>query len=249
VVGFEGFPPDGLQFLDELSRNNNKAWFDAHRGDFDEYLMAPAKDLVVDLGMQLQERVSSRINVEPRVNGSIMRMNRDIRFSRDKTPYKTWLGLWFWEGKGRSMDCAGCYFGLSAHELTLGAGKHGFDPAMLGRYRSAVADPAMGAELVTALEAIQRSGSYEIGGQHYKQVPPGFDRGQARAALLLHNALHASVTLPIPEELHTSAFAGFCLGHYVTLAPLHRWLVKVIGGGTPSQLDEGLPVEDASPSP
>ena len=230
MVGFEGFPSGGLQFLDELSRNNNKPWFDAHRAEFDEYLMAPARDLVVDLGVQLQERVSPRINVEPRVNGSIMRMNRDVRFSRDKTAYKTWLGLWFWEGKGRSMDCAGCYFGLSAHELTLGAGKHGFDPAMLGRYRSAVVDPAMGAELVAALEGIRQAGPYEIGGQHYKQVPPGFDRGHERAALLLHNALYAHATLPIPEELHTSAFVGFCLGHYAALAPLHNWLARLTEG-------------------
>jgi hypothetical protein len=77
------------------------------------------------------------------------------------------------------------------------------------------------------VERIRRSGTYDLGGQHYKQVPPGFDRNHERAALLLHDALYAHVRLPVPEVIHTPAFVGFCLGHYLRLAPLHRWLVQV----------------------
>src|SRR4029453_16326325 len=117
---FHGFPPEAQRFLDELALNNNKQWFDSHRRDFDDMLLEPAKDFVIEVGAGLQAKVSPGIHAEPRINGSIMRMNRDIRFSKDKSPYKTWFGLWFWEGESRSAECPGYWFSLSARELTLG---------------------------------------------------------------------------------------------------------------------------------
>jgi uncharacterized protein (TIGR02453 family) len=99
MAEFRGFAEEGLRFLDELALNNNKQWFDSHRPQFDEYLLEPAKAYVVEVGARLQERISPGIHAEPRINGSIMRMNRDIRFSKDKSPYKTW----FDSGSGRAI--------------------------------------------------------------------------------------------------------------------------------------------------
>src|SRR5579862_1483254 len=105
---FEGFPRSGLEFLSGLAANNNKAWFEEHRNEYEKCLLEPAKDLVVDLGSKLQDQVSPNIQADPRFNGSIMRISRDIRFSKDKSPYKNWLGLWFWEGgPRRSMESPG----------------------------------------------------------------------------------------------------------------------------------------------
>src|SRR5947208_986392 len=98
TASFAGFPPAGLQFLAGLQANNNKTWFDANRADYDTGLIAPARQFVVDLGAKLREQVSPRIHAEPRTGGSLMRINRDTRFSKDKSPYKDYLGLWFWEG-------------------------------------------------------------------------------------------------------------------------------------------------------
>jgi len=128
---FGGFPAGAQRFLDELALNNNKQWFEGHRREFDEFLLEPAKDFVVELGAGLQAKVSPGIHAEPKINGSIMRMNRDIRFSKEKSPYKTWFGLWFWEGEKRSMESTGLYLGLTGSEVTLGAGKHGFEPEVL----------------------------------------------------------------------------------------------------------------------
>jgi uncharacterized protein (TIGR02453 family) len=224
---FRGFPEDGLRFLDELALNNNKQWFDSNRPRFEQSLLDPAKDFVVELGGQLQERVSPEIHAEPRINGSIMRMNRDIRFSKDKSPYKTWFGLWFWEGDHRSMECSGFYLGLTPNEVSLGAGRHGFEKESLDRYRAAVADPKLGPELQQAVEAVRAAGDYEIGGRSYKQVPAGFDRNHERADLLLHGGLHAGATFVDPPELHTPGFVDFALRHYLAMAPVHRWLVRV----------------------
>jgi uncharacterized protein (TIGR02453 family) len=226
--GFEGFPEETLRFLDDLGSNNNKAWFDAHRAEYERYLLEPAKELVIDLGQVLQTRVSAGIHAEPRINGSILRINRDIRFSKDKSPYKTWLGLWFWEGEGRSSECPGFWFSLSARELTLGAGMHQFSEPLLARFRSAVLDSASGPALVEALAAVQRAGPSELGGSHYQKVPRGFDPNHERAEYLRHTGIHVGRTLPIPEELSSPAFVEFCLRHYQDFAPLQRWSVAMM---------------------
>jgi len=222
---FRGFPEGGLRFLDELALNNNKEWFEAHRREFEGYLLEPGKSFVAELGPRLRQHISPAIHAEPKVNGSIMRMNRDIRFSKDKSPYKTWFGLWFWEGERRSMECSGFYLGLSGDGVSLGAGKHGFEPDLLERYRNAVVDPKLGADLERAIDEVKQSGDYEIHGRYYKQVPRGFDRDHARADLLLYNGLHATASVGEPVELQTPAFVDFTLRHYTALAPVHRWLV------------------------
>src|SRR6266511_5225868 len=225
---FGGFAAGAQRFLDELALNNNKQWFEGHRREFDEFLLEPAKDCVVELGVGLQAKVSPGIHAEPKINGSIMRMNRDIRFSKDKSPYKTWFGLWFWEGEKRSMESTGLYLGLTGSEVTLGAGKHGFEPEVLDRYRAAVVDPKLGADLEQAIDSVTKAGDYEIGGRYYKQVPRGLDRNQPRADLLLHNGLHAWVSLDEPPELHTPEFVDFRLRHYQAMAPVHRWLLGLV---------------------
>ena len=227
-MAFQGFPEAGQCFLDELALNNNKAWFEGHRREFEENLLEPAKDFVVELGAGLQAKISPGIHAEPKINGSIMRMNRDIRFSKDKSPYKTWFGLWFWEGEKRSMESTGFYLGLTGGEVSLGAGKHGFEPEVLERYRAAVVDPKLGADLQHAIDSVKAAGDYEVGGRFYKQVPRGFDRDHPRADLLLHNGLHAWISLEDPPVLHTPGFVDFSLRHYQAMAPVHRWLLGLV---------------------
>ena len=79
------------------------------------------------------------IATEARVNGSIFRINRDTRFSKDKTPYKDHLDFWFWEGQ-RKTALSGLFLRIAPAAVTVGAGAHGFDPTRLARYRAAVAD-------------------------------------------------------------------------------------------------------------
>ncbi len=228
---FEGFPPSGLEFLRGLAANNNKAWFEAHRGEYQEYLLEPAKDLVIDLGSKLQDEVSPNIRADPRFNGSIMRSSRDIRFSKDKSPYKSWFGLWFWEGgQRRSMESPGFYFSLDPDQLVLGAGKHAFDKPMLDKYRSAVIDPTMRRSLLRVVDDARAAG-YEVGGKTYKQVPRSYEpRDSATADMLLYGALHAGISMPVPPETRSAAFVDFCLEHFRAVAPLEQWLVEVLVG-------------------
>src|SRR5919198_4021869 len=164
---FTGFPPEVLSFLDDLSRNNRRDWLQAHRNVYDSALLEPARDFVEAMGNEL----GPDFNADPRVGGSIMRIARDTRFSRDKRPYKNHLDLWFWHGDGRSRERPGLWFRLTPTQLVLGAGMHRFDRDFLGRYRDAVLDPERGAALAKAVAAVAKSGA-EVGGGHYKRGPP-----------------------------------------------------------------------------
>ncbi len=225
---FAGFPKKSVAFLGRLAENNNKVWFDAHRNEYEKHLLTPAKRFVTTMA-DLLTSVSDDIRAEPRVGGSIFRINRDIRFSRDKTPYKTHLDLWFWHGggNGKSRERPGFFFRLTATRLLLGAGMHGFEAPLLAAYRAAVAEPRKGKSLRALLDAVSARG-YEVGGSHFKRVPRGFDPGHPHADLLRHNALHLGQEVPLPVSLATPAFPAYCLVRFQDMAPVLDWLVGLI---------------------
>src|SRR5262245_42696449 len=122
-MSFSGFPPSTIRFLAGLSKSNDKRWFDAHRDDYERSFIDPARAFVEALGPHLK-KLDRGIQAVPKVNGSILRIHRDVRFSKDKRPYKDHLDLWFWSGANRGWDGSGFFFRLSPKRLILGAGTH-----------------------------------------------------------------------------------------------------------------------------
>src|SRR5512140_943155 len=227
VAPFTGFPKQTLSFLAGLAAHNEKSWFDAHRDDYDRYYVAPSKAFVVAMGERLA-RFAPKVNAEPRVGGSMQRINRDIRFSKDKSPYKEHLDLWFWEGERKGWDCSGFYFRLTPKSLWLGAGMHDFEDRLLSVYREAVLDSAKGKALEKAIALVKKAG-YEVGGLEYKRVPRGLPEDHPRAELLKYKGLYAMVDLKVPKEFGSARFPDFCAGHFQKMLPLHRWLAGIVG--------------------
>ena len=219
---FTGFGKDTVRFLSGLQAHNEKAWFDAHRADYESALIEPAKAFVEAMAPQLR-KLDSSIQAEPRVNGSIMRIHRDIRFSKDKSPYKDHLDMFFWSGADKGWESSGFFFRLTPDTLMLGAGLHGFSTAALARYRKAVLDEKRGGALVK-LVAKLRKGGYDIGTESYKRTPAGVPQDHARAALLKHGGLHAGWQGPHPRELGSAKLVAFCVKRYAAILPLHEWL-------------------------
>ena len=122
-MGFEGFGPGLLDFLRGLREHNSREWFQAHYGEYQRFLVEPAREFVAAIGNDLT-RLGEDVHAEPRVGGSILRINRDTRFAKDKTPYKSHLDLWFWQGHGASRERPGYFIRLAPERLTLGAGMH-----------------------------------------------------------------------------------------------------------------------------
>ena len=154
---FAGFPPAGIDFLRDLADNNNKPWFEANRRGYDEGLLGPGRLFVVAMGMALSE-FAQGIHAEPRVSGSILRIHRDTRFSRDKRPYKSHFDMWFWQGNRHSRDCPGYFLRLEPDRVKVGAGRYRFDKEPLQAFREAVADDRGGASLERALKKVRAAG-------------------------------------------------------------------------------------------
>jgi uncharacterized protein (TIGR02453 family) len=232
TTAFAGFPREGLEFLDGLAADNAREYFDAHRDTYQSALLQPAKDFVVALGEELRARVSPGIRAEPRINGSILRINRDTRFSADKRPYKEHLDFWFWEGDGPSRERPGLFMRLRPTTVELGAGMHRFEPPALAAYRAAVADEVSGRALEEAIVAATGLRGATVGGSMYKRVPRGVAADHPRAELLRHGALYVSGQWKLPRAASGPAFVGWVAERLERLAPVERWLTATLPAGS-----------------
>lgn len=185
-------PKEAITFFKGLEANNNKTWFDAHRDDYQNNVLEPLKFLVMALGAAFTSKLPGLV-ADPRVNGSIFRINRDTRFSRDKSPYKTHAGAYLWIGPGEKLACPGLYFELTARQVFLGSGTYMFADSAIGAYRRFVAEK--GNKLAAAIAKATMAG-FELGGDKLKRVPSGFDPAHKHAELLKHKGLYVMKTLP-----------------------------------------------------
>ncbi|MFO1034480.1 MAG: DUF2461 domain-containing protein [Hyphomicrobiales bacterium] len=220
MSSFSGFPPETFAFLKGLAKTNSKEWFEQHRADYELYDLAPAKAFVEALGPRLK-KIAKDAQAEARVNGSIFRINRDVRFSKDKRPYKTTLDMWFWQGAQRSWENTGFYVRLRPDGFLAGAGLFEFTPEQLKRYRAAVLDEKAGASLVKTLSRIE---GLALNEPERKQVPRGFPSDHPRAELLKRNGLYCSHDAPLPKAIHTAAFVDLCVDIFARALSLNDWL-------------------------
>ena len=226
--GFQGFPREGLQFLYDLAENNNREWFQDHKSDYQELLLEPGKLFVRDLGERLQT-LSPGIISDTRTNGSgtIMRIYRDVRFSKDKTPYNTQMRFFFWEGKGKKMENPGFYLCFDGEKGNLYSGYWHFPKPKIELFRDAVMDEEMGPALEKAILKIGTSGNYTFAGEQYKRIPKEFDPLHDRAYLLKYKGLFAGAPVFTRKELLSEKLVDICFEHCRNMAPLHDWLVNL----------------------
>ena len=226
IGAFGGFPKETFAFLSGIAAHNDKIWFDAHRDLYEAGYDAPARAFVEALGPKLRA-ISSDVKFEPKVNGSLQRVNRDIRFSKDKRPYKESLNLWFWHGDNKGWGAPGFWFSVSAKEVHLGVGMYGLDKAQLDSFRQSVIHPRSGKALLAAVAKVERAGDYEIGGKTRKLMPRGFEADPDRAHFLLYEGLYASAKLPA-ETAATSDFASVAATHFKKMWPIGKWLLEEV---------------------
>ncbi len=227
---FTGFPKEGLGFLAELKENNYREWFNERKNDYQELLVKPAQSFVVALGNRLTS-ISEDMVYDTRTNGSgsILRIYRDIRFSKDKSPYNTRLRVRFWEGPGKKKERPGFFVGMDE----TGGGIHGglwtFPKPLLEKYRESVLDDDSGTKLVKAIDEIKSIKGYKIGGEHYKRVPRGYDAEHPRAELLRFNGLYVSSPKIPVSVLKKPELVDVCFEHIQRMVPIHEWLVQLMG--------------------
>ena len=225
---FEGFPEAGLEFLEGLAANNNRDWFEAHRDEYAASLLVQAQLFVAALGERMLTFAAGlTYDTATSGAGSILRINRDVRFSTDKRPYHTQLRIVFWEGPWKKMENPSLYIGVTPDDARLYAGVHAFNKPLLAAYRNAVADEARGAQLGEAISLVRATGGYKVGGEHYKRVPRGYDPDHPRAGLLRYNGLHVALPRLGRDLVTRAAFVDACAESFARTDPLHQWLVDL----------------------
>ena len=206
-MSFTGIPTAALDFYEDLEADNSKAFWTAHKQVYDEQVKAPLEALAHELGKQFGE-------------AKLFRPYRDVRFSKDKTPYKTHQGVYFGE--------SALYLQVSAAGLFVAGGYWDTSSAQVERLRRAVADDVAGAELERTLAAVKRK-KLDIGGQRLTRVPSGYEKDHPRADLLKYKSLTASATLGCPAWLSTPKAKTEIVKAWRSITPLVAWLNTHVG--------------------
>jgi len=203
-----------VEFLTQLQANNNRDWFAVHKADYDVYV----KDASVAFCRLMIDALDGLTGTAHQ--SKIFRIYRDVRFAKDKTPYKPYQHILFAAGDHRQTTSA-WFFGLEPDRLTLGAGKFSFDGESLVRYREAVAGKR-GAELAQIVEGLQGQGA-RLNEPQLKRVPSGYDKDHPRADLLRRKGLALWIDLDVSVASEGDLVAT-CLAEFERLMPLVGWL-------------------------
>ncbi len=223
---FQGFDRDAMQFWHELAAEMSKHWYLANKQRYEDLWLTPLMALLHGVAGRLAAVYKPHKLGEP----GALRLHRDVRFSRDKTPYKTHIAAVL-RLAGRPIAQAGnaaLYVHIGLDEEYVGVGCYYFDAAKLARWRRAVVG-APGTALLPILARLRKAG-YTVGSHDdYKRVPRGFAPDHPRADLLKKRGL----TCAFPEIpaglLHEPGWADWVFRHARATAPLVIWLHRYVG--------------------
>ncbi len=220
---FNGFSKATFKFFKDLENNNKKEWFEKNREVFEKNVLEPAQDFVMEMGERLKSKCPKIVAI-PKTDKSIFRIYRDVRFSKNKTPYKTHLGIFLWEGPRKKLGNPGFYLQLDKSSILIAGGQYSFPDELLKSYRDTVSDPKKGAEVAKIVNKLSKKETFKLGGSHYKKVPRGYDKDNPNAELLLHNGLYFYYEGPIPKEATSRDFLDYSYDIFMEIYPLHKWL-------------------------
>lgn len=174
MSSFKGLPRDFFVFFRELAENNNKAWFEENKPRFRDVVQAPLSDFMTAIAPRVA-KISKHIVVDPRPNGgSMFRIYRDVRFAKDKRPYKENAGLQFRHALGRDAHAPGFYMHFEPEEIFFGGGVWMAEPDALHKLRSAIADQPKAWKAVLDNKAF-RTKFDGVRGDALVRPPKGFD--------------------------------------------------------------------------
>ena len=166
------FGPGLLKFLIELKKNNNRAWFEKNRERYETDVREPALAFIRSMAPALRGLSKHLLAVDKKVGGSLMRIHRDVRFSKDKQPYKTNLGISFRHAKGKDIHAPGYYFHVDPDSIFLAAGMwHPESAALAGVRRSIDKDSAAWKR---ARDAKAFTAQWSLEGDSVKTTPRGY---------------------------------------------------------------------------
>ena len=187
-MSFVGFDKKTLPFLESIRQNNDKEWFEAHRDEYERYILEPSRSFVEEFGEHLMA-LEPTINFSPKINKSLFRIYRDTRrMGAIKVPLKHRIGIIFWQGSGSRMQTSSFYLHFSPDELFVSVGVRWFEKPMLEAYREYLKDSNKRQELNDLLHSLMSKG-YSVIEKGYKRYPRGTKVDMAHSYLFLFKGM------------------------------------------------------------
>jgi uncharacterized protein (TIGR02453 family) len=212
-VAFRGWPDEAIDFYDGLEEDNSKPYWHDHKSVYDDAVKAPMEALLAELADEFGE-------------GKIFRPNRDIRFSADKSPYKTAIA---------AVMANGGYVSLSGAGLSVGNGMFHMAPDQLERFRRAIDDDTTGTELTGLVDTVRRAGADVTAHDSLKTAPRGYPKDHPRIELLRQKGLIVWRQWPVAPWLATRKAKTRVIDLLHLSQPIADWLDTTVG---PTTLDD-----------
>jgi uncharacterized protein (TIGR02453 family) len=213
VVGgsFSGFPEAALDFYDDLETDNTKSFWAAHKHIYDEAVRAPMTALVT----ALEDEFGA---------AKVFRPYRDVRFAKDKTPYKTHQGAFIARG-----PATGWYVEVAAPGVRVGVGFYEASSARLARIRDAIAEDRRGKKLEGIIAVLQGNG-WTLGGDKLKTTPRGYDADHPRIDLLRHKSMTLGKSYGFGPVISTPELLDLVRQDWREATPFVQWVSDQAGG-------------------
>ena len=205
-MAFAGWAIEAIEFYEGLEADNSKVYWQDHRAVYDRHVKAPMEELLAELADEFG-------------TGKIFRPYRDVRFSADKTPYKTNCAATIGSG----------YVSFSADGLSVGGGLYMPDPKALARYREAVDNEKSGVELVKIVAALRKEGYDTMAHEVLKTAPKGYPKDHPRIELLRYKGIAMMKTWPVGAWLGTRKAKDRVVTTLRAGVPLNQWLLRNVG--------------------
>lgn len=214
-----GFPPETFRFLSDLAANNTRDWFEAHKADYQRFVKKPA-----DLFRPALQEALEDLTGRPLASKQF-RINRDLRFSKDKTPYNTHVRMAFWPTgsafEGKDAQPPSFFLSVEADHVRFGTGCMAFAKPVLGAYLNALETD--GGDAIADLLARLRQQGFDTSEPDLAKVPRGFPKDHAHAGLARHKGLAVWKSLSGTEAATVSGLTG----HWAPTLPFWRYLASL----------------------
>ena len=222
------FSPDLFAFLDDLARNNDRDWFKSNQARYEASVREPARAFVRAMGEQLATAAPQLVASDKKVGGSLMRPQRDTRFSNDKTPYKTNVGIQFRHAAGKDVHAPGLYVHFDTDSCFVGLGMYAPDNPTLGRVRDRIVAVPDTWSRITGDSSLTERWRFGAEERDLKRVPRGFDAEHPHARdlrrksfILVHDTDRDQVLAP--------DFTDFLVDLTRRGEPLMRFVCEAVG--------------------
>ncbi len=222
---FTGFSSETFSFLAGLGYHNERSWFEEHKSEYERFVVNPALALIAEMDSVVKAISPHYRGVPKKMGGSLMRIYRDTRFSRDKTPYKTNIGIQFRHESAKDVHAPGWYVHLDLSSCFMGAGTWHPEPDDLNRLRQAIAEKPE--SYSRALEETKESGM-TLGGESLVKMPRGYDPAHPLAAEIRRKDFILTTDLD-PALYMSHDLIEVLEVKFRATAPFMAWMCRALG--------------------